>query len=265
MHFRFVIFIVLLVDCCGSNLRAQDEESFLQDLEKVKRLTENRQWDSAAKVLDALLLANANEDYVRYRKAEIVELKRRVDFRKIVKEPNPKTLVGGKLHYFNRTTGKLKLSYDLAQNPKVASASGKGRGVDFIITNGLYVHLAIFAGLFSASYETTAKGNVVYLLFGKGDYLRFSAQSITARERNRKGKFVAKPKIKVDYDIYKGGKRVDFGTENLVDKKKERRLEIKIAVGTSTVQFSANGMRAFKVSKTKDVFGRNCCRQRRQS
>jgi len=115
------------------------EERFVAGLAEVRALMEARDWSDARARLLTLLDEHEGRDYVRIRRVEIREEIRRCAVRIAVPEPDPKSLISGRLVGYNRSSGQIHLVYhpeDLADFERQAPS-------------GLLVHPLSFAGPYS--------------------------------------------------------------------------------------------------------------------
>jgi len=131
--------LLLLFTGTGVALAQQDEAAFSLGLKKIQGFMEARRWKRALDLLGALLDDHQNQDYVRARRAEIVQLHKRASFRHRTKEPDPKDLVDGELLSCNLSSGRIKIRYRRASGRDFEGGSG-------VLQQGVRTHDARFVG-----------------------------------------------------------------------------------------------------------------------
>jgi len=131
---------------------AQDDEATFQlGMNKIQSAMKDRKWSRALDMLNRLLEGHADRDYVRIRRAEIVEVHKRALFRSRVKEPQPDDVVSGEVLSCNLSSGQIKIRYR------------PGRMDDFEKAKSALIHRAEFVGPHSVEirgkrYPTLTKG-----------------------------------------------------------------------------------------------------------
>jgi len=118
------LFALLLFTAAGPALAQQDEADFSLGLKKIESAMNARRWKRALDLLDNLLDTHRDQSYVRAHRARIVDLHKRASFRHLVKEPDPKDLVGGDLISCNLSSGRIKIRYRRAS--ELDFTGGKG-------------------------------------------------------------------------------------------------------------------------------------------
>jgi tetratricopeptide (TPR) repeat protein len=94
---------------------ATEAEDFAKDLEQLQKFGRGGRWKVVARKLPELLDEHKGQNYVRARRAAIVDLAKRSAFRAKHPPPDPKKVVQGKLLAWNPQTRKVKISYDRKQ------------------------------------------------------------------------------------------------------------------------------------------------------
>ena len=84
---------------------------FEQGLGEVSKLMEKQRWDRARTRLLAVLEENRDQPYVWSKRLEVEDMMQRCVFGVNYESPDFKALVSGRLHYYNRRSGTLKISY----------------------------------------------------------------------------------------------------------------------------------------------------------
>lgn len=153
---RFLL-AALVVVMLGGPIAAQvGIAAFTEELARIERFLERKDHRRAGKGLDDLLEAHAERDYVRARREELVELRRRIDFAAVMKRPDPKDLVSGKLSKYSLNTGQLTLEYDIGKEAAKWSADPDSKS-DFQIAGDLCIHKVQFAGPYTVDISVPTK------------------------------------------------------------------------------------------------------------
>lgn len=113
------------------------ESAFAAGMGEVRELMETRDWTGARARLLGLLEEHEGADYVRYRLSAIREELRRCAVRLAVPQPNPRSLVSGRLVSYNPSTGSIDVRYR------------PGEMADFVRNGDFLIHPAAFAGNYS--------------------------------------------------------------------------------------------------------------------
>ncbi|MDJ0520638.1 MAG: DUF1570 domain-containing protein [Planctomycetota bacterium] len=91
--------------------KAADPAAFQKGFAAVEDCLKRGQPAKGLKALSKLLEAHREQPYARAKRAEIESVARLLTFRRDVKQPDPKTLVSGKLKKWTPATGDLKIAY----------------------------------------------------------------------------------------------------------------------------------------------------------
>ncbi len=112
----WILVVSICVVCGGAVAEDQpeaDPEGFAKSYLAVMDCLKRGQPQKGIDALAVLLGKHEGQAYVRSRRAEIADLARRMAFRVRVKQPDPKTLVSGRLLKWKATTGQIKIHYKL--------------------------------------------------------------------------------------------------------------------------------------------------------
>ncbi len=101
----------LLARAHAGEADADGAEAFAKGLEAVRDCHKRGQAKKGLATLAALLEKHEGRDDARARLADVRDLARRLSFRAQVKQPDPKSLVSGKLMKWTATTGDIKIRY----------------------------------------------------------------------------------------------------------------------------------------------------------
>ncbi len=118
-------------------------DQFRAEFERIEALADSGKWSSARAKLLGLLDDHESANYAWAKRTQIAEIMARCDFWSKHREPHPRTLVGGALTSYSRTTGQIDIHYE----PQGRIRSNKAfRPKDFELDRDVYLHPLHFTG-----------------------------------------------------------------------------------------------------------------------
>lgn len=106
------LMVLLALVGASAPARAQDAAAFEEGAAAAEALVRRGDWDASREAWLELLRAHAGADYARPRIPEIRESLRRAAFWTTHKRPRAKELVSGRLSAYDRSSGKVRISYE---------------------------------------------------------------------------------------------------------------------------------------------------------
>jgi len=91
--------------------KAIDEKSFDKSFASLKQLGNDGKWSDEKRGLQKLLNEVGDQPWIRARRVEVAEEVKRAAVRSAVPQPDPATLIEGKLQHWDRSTGDLTVAY----------------------------------------------------------------------------------------------------------------------------------------------------------
>jgi len=88
-----------------------DEKSFDKSFASLKQLGNDGKWSDEKRGLQKLLNDVGDQPWIRARRVEVAEEVKRAAVRSAIPQPDPATLVEGKLQHWDRATGDLTVAY----------------------------------------------------------------------------------------------------------------------------------------------------------
>ena len=209
---------------------AIDEKSFDKSLALLRQLGNEGKWSDERKALQKLLNETGDQPWLRARRVEIAEEVKRAAVRCAVPQPDPATLIEGKLQRWDRATGDLTVAY------------GPNQWKDFQKEDTFLLHPAVFEEGFTLKFDGDsfqyAGKDALYILVGMHDD---EALEISLGGRKDDGGDSYYP-ASLEFIRFVGGKNdviASFEKAPLMGK----RFEIEVAVGSTEIAVNNNGTR----------------------
>jgi len=209
---------------------AIDEKSFDKSLASLRQLGNEGKWSDERKALQKLLNETGDQPWIRARRVEIAEEVKRAAVRCAVPQPDPATLIEGKLQRWDRATGDLTVAY------------GPNQWKDFQKEDTFLLHPAVFEEGFTLKFDGDsfqyAGKDALYILVGMHDD---EALEISLGGRKDDGGASYYP-ASLEFIRFVGGKNdviASFEKAPLMGK----HFEIEVAVGSTEIAVNNNGTR----------------------
>lgn len=241
--------VVLLLATPGGAAANEDPEAFERGLERIRGYVRSGRAGNAKRSMKTLLEEHEGADYARVRRAELIDLAKRIGF--AIEHPTPKAseFVSGELLEWNPNTGAIRIKY----TPKTAQ--------DLVRRDR---DLLMFPAEFTGPFEIRIRGPryvrqgdrgpVAYIGPAEDEdgvehstRIVFGLQSWTAY-----GNEYSLPSSLTQFE---GDEEVAEDGRKIAPCKTNARFKLEVRVRQSRVEAKACGKALGKVRKPKDVFG----------
>jgi hypothetical protein len=221
---------IVLSAVLGLALFAVDEKAFDKSFASLKQLGNDGKWSDEKRGLQKLLNEVGDQPWIRARRVEIAEEVKRAAVRCAVPQPDPATLIEGKLQRWDRATGDLTVAY------------GPNQWKDFEKEGDFLLHPAVFEEGFTLKFDGDdfqfAGTNSLSILVGVHDDEMLEI-SLGGRKDDGGGGYYP---ASIDFIHSVGGKNdvlASFEKAPLMGK----HYELEVAVGATEIAVNNNGTR----------------------
>lgn len=220
-----------------------DEKAFLKSFAALTDLGDAGKWAEEKKALRRLLDDAGDQPWVQTHRTEILDEMRRAAIRAAVPQPDPATLIQGKLVRWDRKTGDLTVTY------------GPDQWNDFVKVGAFVVHPAVFDEVVNVKFAGEKFDwmgqSLLKILVGMHDD-ELVVVAIGARKDTGDGRYV--PAV-TEFVRIVGGKSDVLSTAPRAPNYDDR-YELEIAIGTGEIAVNCNGTRLGAAKRPAGSHGR---------
>lgn len=231
---------VLLALATATTARPQEDVAPVAAFEKAyaeaRALGAEGRWREARQAWIALLDAHQGADYVRPKLPDIGQSLRRATFWEGRQEPDPRTLVTGKIHRYDRSSGRLRIEYDLRHLG------------DFERSGAVMVHPAVFRRRYSLELRGLTRQLTHQAILVALDGERVYAVALGFRGE-KDFTYTMHQLIRVD------GEHSDVVDRAEPKVRKNEPVEVKISVTESAIKVTYEGRTILSAHKDYDALG----------
>jgi len=213
-----------------SPAKVQDEKAFLKSFAALTDLGDAGKWAEEKKALRRLLDDAGDQPWVQTHRTEIIDEMRRASIRAAVPQPDPATLIEGKLARWDRKSGDLTVTY------------GPGQWNDFAKVDRFLIHPAVFDEVVTVKFAGEkfdfSGSSALHVLVGLHDD-ELVVVSLGARQDTGNGRYL--PAVCV-FQRFVGAKHEVLATFPRAPNYGDR-YEIEIAIGVREIAVNCNGTR----------------------
>jgi len=221
-----------------------DEKGFQKSFATLTDLGDSGKWAEEKKTLRRLLDDAGDQPWVQTHRTEIVDEMRRASIRTAVPQPDPATLIEGKLVRWDRKSGDLTVSY------------GPGQWNDFVKSGRFLIHPAVFDEVVNVKFDGDSfdwdGSGLLNVLVGMHDD-ELVVVAIGARKDDKSG--AAYYPAVTEFVRYVGSSRTVLGTYARAPNYGNH-YELEIAIGTSEIAVNASGTRLGSAKRPPGSHGR---------
>jgi len=220
-----------------------DEKAFLKSFAALTDLGDAGKWAEEKKALRRLLDDAGDQPWVHAHRTEILDEMRRTAIRAAVPQPDPATLIQGKLVRWDRKSGDLTVTY------------GPGQWDDFVKVGTLLIHPAVFDEVVTVKFDGDkfdwAGTNCLKILVGMHDD-ELVLVAVGARKDTGDNRYVP---AACEFIRLVGTKTEILSTAPRAPNYDDH-YELEIAIGTNEIAVNCNGTRLGSAKRPAGSHGR---------